>query len=188
MSTPASPNTTLLVMDMQNALVARMEADDLLDPIRSAVKHARSHEMPVVFVKVAFRDGHPEIVRSNPAFAGAVTSNGFLESSPDTQIHPGTGIEDHDVVVTKRRVSAFCGTDLAEVLRGRGATELVMCGIATSGVILSTVRQASDLDYSVTVLGDACKDGDPEVHQFLLERILPRQSRVTTVDGWISGS
>lgn len=114
-------------------------------------------------------------------------SNDFLESSPGTQIHPDTGIEDHDLVITKRRVSAFRGTDLAEVLRGRRATELVMCGIATSGAVLSTVREAWDLDYGLTVLGDACKDSDPGIHRFLLEKIFPRQSQVTTVDSWISG-
>ena len=58
-------------------------------------------------------------------------------------------------------------------------------GIATSGVVLSTLRQAADLDYRLIVLSDACADRDPEVHRVLLEKVLPRQALVTETDEWI---
>jgi nicotinamidase-related amidase len=61
-----------------------------------------------------------------------------------------------------------------------------VCGIATSGVVLSTLRQAADLDYRLTVLADGCGDGDPEVHRVLTEKVFPRQADGTTVDDWIS--
>ena len=91
-----------------------------------------------------------------------------------------------EVVVMKRRTSAFAGSDLAEVLRGGRIDTLVLTGIATSGVVLSTLRQAADLDYRLTVLADACADRDEEVHRVLTEKIFPRQARVTTVDEWIA--
>jgi nicotinamidase-related amidase len=61
-----------------------------------------------------------------------------------------------------------------------------MAGISTSGVVLSTLRQAADLDYRITVLADACADTDPEVHRVLTEKVFPRQARVTTADEWIA--
>jgi nicotinamidase-related amidase len=88
-------------------------------------------------------------------------------------------------VVLKRRVSAFSGSDLDVLLRAAGADSLVLAGIATSGVVLSTLRQAADLDYRLTVLSDACADGDAEVHRVLLDKVFPRQALVTTTDDWI---
>src|SRR5690348_17878292 len=48
--------------------------------------------------------------------------------------------------------------------------DLVLCGISTSGVVLSTLRQAADLDFGLTVLRDACADADDEVHRVLTEK------------------
>ena len=87
--------------------------------------------------------------------------------------------------MTKRRVSAFAGSDLDMILRSSEVDELVLCGISTSGVVLSTLRQAADLDYQLVVLQDGCADPDPEVHRVLLEKVFPRQADVMTVDDWI---
>jgi len=81
-------------------------------------------------------------------------------------------------------VSAFTGSDLQVVLRSLGADTLVLTGIATSGVVLSTLRQAADLDYRLVVLSDACLDADPEVHRVLTEKVFPRQAAVRTVAQW----
>ena len=90
-----------------------------------------------------------------------------------------------DVVVAKRRVSAFAGSDLGVVLRAGDIDTLVLTGIATSGVVLSTLRQAADLDYRLVVLADACLDGDQEVHRVLTEKVFPRQADVLTVAEWV---
>ena len=84
----------------------------------------------------------------------------------------------------KRRVSAFTGSDLEVLLRAQGIDSLVLAGIATSGVVLSTLRQAADLDYRLTVLADGCLDGDPGVHHVLLEKVFTRQAEVTSIAGW----
>ena len=81
-------------------------------------------------------------------------------------------------------MSAFTGSDLQVVLRSLGADTLVLTGIATSGVVLSTLRQAADLDYRLVVLSDACLDADPEVHRVLTEKVFPRQAAVRTVAQW----
>ena len=88
------------------------------------------------------------------------------------------------MVVTKRRVSAFTGSDLEVVLRSGEVDSLVLTGIATSGVVLSTLRQAADLDYRLTVLADGCLDADPEVHRVLTEKLFPRQADVLAIADW----
>ncbi len=90
------------------------------------------------------------------------------------------------MVVVKKRVSAFTGSDLEVVLRSLDVSSLVLTGIATSGVVLSTLRQAADLDYQLTVLRDGCADADPEVHRVLMDKVFPRQAAVVTAEEWVS--
>jgi nicotinamidase-related amidase len=70
------------------------------------------------------------------------------------------------------------------VLRAGETSCLVLAGIATSGVVLSTLRQAADLDYRLTVLADGCLDADAEVHRVLVEKVFPRQADVVSVADW----
>ena len=186
--TPSHAPAALLVMDLQNAIVARLgdDADAVLDRAAAAVAAARANGVPVVFVRVAFRPGMPEVSPRNKAFGGiraSAAADAFAD--PDaTAIDPRVAPADDEVVVTKRRVSAFAGSDLDVALRAGGIKELVLCGIATSGVVLSTLRQAADLDYRLTVLRDACADADAEVHRVLTEKVFPRQAEVVDVAHW----
>lgn len=134
---------------------------------------------------VGFRTGYPEISSRNKAF-GAIRERGFADESA-TRIHTEVEPRPGEVVVTKRRVSAFAGSDLDVVLRAGRIEHLVLTGIATSGVVLSTLRQAADLDYQLTVLADGCLDGDAGVHQVLLQKVFPRQAAVTSIAGWTAG-
>jgi nicotinamidase-related amidase len=175
----------LLVMDVQRGVVERF-ADDpgYLQRLSQAVTVARDAGIQVIFVCVAFRPGHPEISARNRGFAAAAAAGRFEDGSDAMQIHPAVAPLPGDLVVTKRRVSAFTGSDLEVLLRGLGAGTLVLAGIATSGVVLSTLRQAADLDYRLVVLADACLDADAEVHRVLTEKVFPRQAEVLTVEQW----
>ena len=177
--------TALLVMDFQRSIVERFDSASALDAAVRAVGAARDRDVPVLFVRVAFRDGFPEIAGTNRAFS-ALKERGSsgTEQHEQTRIHPAFERRDDEPLVTKRRVSAFTGSDLDVLLRGLGARHLVLAGIATSGVVLSTLRQAADLDFELTVLADACTDADPEVHRVLTEKVFPRQATVTTVAAW----
>jgi nicotinamidase-related amidase len=177
--------TVLLVMDVQRGVVERYAEDSgYLQRLSGAVAAARTAGIPVVYVRVGFRPGHPEISARNRSFAAITTAGGFAEGSQAIEIHPAVAPQEGDPVVTKRRVSAFTGSDLGVLLRGLGAGTLVLTGIATSGVVLSTLREAADLDYRLIVLADACLDADPEVHRVLTEKVFPRQADVRTVADW----
>jgi nicotinamidase-related amidase len=175
-------NAALLVMDFQEGIVERFGDDSsLLDRAGSAIAAARAAELPVIYVKVDFRPGFPEVSPRNRTFSQAASA-GFLGDK--ARVHPDVAPEPDDVVVTKRRVSAFTGSDLEVVLRAKQVGRLVLTGIATSGVVLSTLREAADRDYELVVLSDCCADGDPEVHRVLLEKVFPRQAEVLDLDTW----
>jgi nicotinamidase-related amidase len=88
--------------------------------------------------------------------------------------------------VTKRRVGALYGTDLPVILSAFEANHLVLTGISTSGVILSTTRLAADMDFAVTILADCVGDNDAEVHEFLMTKILPRQAEISDSKSFIA--
>jgi nicotinamidase-related amidase len=179
----------LLVMDVQNGIVARLgaRAQTILPPLQTAVAGARAAGVPVIFVRVAFRRGMPEVSPRNRSFSALGRVGGMEEDGPGTQIAAAVAPAPGEVIVTKRRVSAFSGSDLDVVLRARGSHALVLAGISTSGVVLSTLRQAADLDYGLTVLKDGCADADEEIHRVLLEKIFPRQAAVLTAEEWVRG-
>ena len=64
---------------------------------------------------------------------------------------------------------------------GPGVDTLILAGISTSGVVLSTVRDGADRDYALYVLSDATADRDATVHACLMEKVFPRQAEVISV-------
>lgn len=170
-------------MDYQNSIVERLGTEEGLAAATAAVSAARERGIPVVFVRVAFRPGAPEVASTNKMFSG-MRERAASQAPDASEVHAAFGVGDDDLVVTKLRVSAFAGSDLEVLLRGLEVRDLVLAGIATSGVVLSTVRQAADLDFGLTVLSDACVDADPEVHRVLVEKVFPRQAEVRTTAEW----
>ena len=179
-------NTALLVMDMQTTIVGMLpDAPAITDKVAKAIDIARAEKIPVIYVVVGFRKGAPEISTNNKGFAAS--KERFASVSPDEflKIHPDVAPLENEITVVKRRVSAFTGSDLEVILRGQDIKHIILTGVATSGVVLSTIREAADKDYRVTVLADACADGDDEVHRVLTTKVFPRQADVLSVDEWI---
>lgn len=175
--------TALLVMDVQQSIVDRIdEQDKYLAKLAEAVDYAHAHDVRVIYVVVGFRAGLPEISPSNKSFSTIGNSG-----QGDRLIDPRPVIEPKasDLVVIKKRVSAFTGSDLEVILRSNNLSHLVLCGIATSGVVLSTVREAADKDYRLSVLSDLCVDFDGDVNEVLLNKVFVRQAEVMTARQWM---
>jgi nicotinamidase-related amidase len=160
-------------MDYQNDVVMRFaEADaGLLQRAASVLSAARKAGVPVIYVVIHFRPGYPEI----PTWGvfNMVRQSGMLqEGTNGAAIHEAVPPQPGDLIVTKKRIGAAAGSDLECILRAKGRTHLVMFGIATSGVVLSTARWAADVDYSMNIISDCCFDRDAEVHKVLIEKVL----------------
>lgn len=178
--------TAVLSMDLQTGIVsvyAKGQAD-FLTRVANVLKKARDLGLTIIHVQVGFRPGLPEISSRNPLFTAIKNSaqRQQLFQGPAGAIHPTVAPQGEDIVVTKHRISAYAGTDLDMILRARGIETLILFGIATSGVVLSTLLHASDADYGVIVVKDCCADRDPEVHACLVEKVFPRLARVLSAD------
>lgn len=176
--------TALLVMDYQNGVVSQItDSAALLDRVADAIATVRGQGGRVGYVRVAFDDADYAAIPPSSQFASIVRAAGraYDTGSPQTAVHDRLAPRSGDIVVRKTRVGAFSTTDLDAQLRGFGVSTLILAGIATSGVVLSTVRDASDRDYRIVVLADACADRDPDVHAMLMQKVFPRQAHVATV-------
>lgn len=173
-------HTAVLIMDYQNDIVGGVTAQypQLLDKAEAVLSGARRAGLPVMYVVVRFRPGYPEVSARNKLFSGLKAAGRLAEGTPGAEIHSRVAPQAGEVVVTKRRVGAFSTTDMESVLRAHNVTTLVLLGIATSGVVLSTVRWAADADYELIVVHDGCADGDEEVHRVLTQKVFPRQATV----------
>ncbi|MEI9992270.1 MAG: isochorismatase family cysteine hydrolase [Rhizomicrobium sp.] len=174
-------HSALLLMDFQNAIVGMVGEGGavLLERANRARAAARAAGMAVMHVRVAFADADFAAVSPrNKSFAALSKSRFLADGTPPAAIHEALAPAADEEVFTKHRVGAFSTTNLAERLKARGIDTLVLAGIATSGVVLSTLRDAADHDYRLFVLNDVCADQDPEVHRVLLEKVFPRQADV----------
>jgi nicotinamidase-related amidase len=181
--TPDRAHTAVLVMDYQAGIVGNFAGSDqagLLERAQSVITASRTAGIVVIYVVIGFRAGYPDISPRNAAFSGVKQMGIFTPGDPNAEVHSAVAPHQGDILVTKRRVSAFAGSDLELVLRSKGIETLVLMGIATSGVVLSTLRQAADSDYGIIVLSNCCADRDPEVHRCLMEKVFPRQAKVMT--------
>ncbi|PWW08638.1 nicotinamidase-related amidase [Paenibacillus cellulosilyticus] len=174
----------LLVMDLQNSIVPRYAASaEVIAPFQGAIEAARTHHIPVIYVRVGFMEGYPEVHPRNKMF-GRLAQSGISAGDEAIQIHESVKPQPGEPVITKVRVSTFAGSSLEQILRAKSIDTLILSGISTSGVVLSTLREAADKDFAITVLSDACLDIDPEVHHVLMDKVFPRQADVMTVEQW----
>ncbi len=173
--------SAVLIMDYQKAVVEGFAAnqEQLLRPAGQVLSGARAAGLKIIYIVVNFRPGYPEVSPRNRNF-NAVRQSGRFVNEAGTEIHPAVAPKAGDIIVTKHRVGAFAGTDLDMILRANDIETLIMFGIATSGVVLSTLRHAADADYRIIVLRDCCSDRDAEVHRVLLDKVFPRQASVIT--------
>jgi nicotinamidase-related amidase len=178
-------NTALLVMDMQQGILGSFPAGAaLLANVSKAIAGARAQQIPVIYVVVGFRKGAPEVSPNNKGFSARKAAFDTIDMEAFMKVHPDIVPQEGDVTVIKRRVSAFTGSDLEVILRSMGVQHLVLTGIATGGVVLSTLIEATDKDYRLSVLTDCCADPDEEVHNMLVTKIFSKRADIMTVEEW----
>jgi nicotinamidase-related amidase len=173
--------TALVLMDFQPAVlgtVAESETAALLANAEKALTWARSAGLTVAHVRVAFQDAdYRAIPQRNRAFA-PLRGGMMADGSPECEIIESLRPQEDEIVVRKTRFGSFSTTNLSSRLLEAGIESLILAGISTSGVVLSTVRDAADQDFQIYVLADACADGNPHVHSLLTEAVFPHQAYV----------
>lgn len=179
-------NTALLTLDFQQGIFTfAAEAESIVPTAAKLVDMAREKQLFLAHVGLGFHAGYPELDDRSPMAARVKQAEMFVHGSPSAQLHASVA-RPGELIVYKQRVGAFSENQLHLILRARGIEQLVLFGISTSGVVLSTLRRAFDLDYRCIVVKDACYDRDPEVHRVLTEKVFPGQAMVVTADELIA--
>ena len=192
------PKTTaLLVMDCQNDIIheegglapwgfaAQVKERNLVGSIKGAIAASRQARIPVIYVTVVYRRDQSDVVE-NCGFFSAVKGIPVLEEgSWGAAIHDELRPQPEDLLVVKKRISAFAGTPLELLLRSLGRTTLVLTGVATNFVIEGTARDACDAGYQVIILEDCCAAGSEEMHRFSVEKILCHLTTISSGKEWI---
>lgn len=177
-------HTALLALDCQAGVISvyAKPANDFTARASNVLNAARSAGLTVIQVQVGFRPGLPEVSNRNKLLGAIKASKphqDFFQGASGA-IHPALGPAPGDILIVKHRISAFAGTDLEMILRARDIHTLVIFGIATSGVVLSTLLQAGDSDYRLVLIGDCCADLDQELHSALMNRLFPSLAEVVS--------
>ena len=179
--------TALLPLDCQMGIFGLVTGAEAVIPAAArAVEFARKNSFLIIHVGLGFSEGYPEIPDVGSSFKRVKDNNFFIKGTPSAEFHSAI-VHPGEMVVHKQRVGAFSENQLHLILRARAIENLVFFGITTSGIVLSTLRRAFDLDYRCIVLQDACFDRDEEVHRVLTEKIFPAQATVVTVDDFTAG-
>jgi nicotinamidase-related amidase len=186
-------HTAVLSMDCQTGIVslyAKDHEDAFLTRTASILNHARAAGMFIIHVKVGFRPGLPEVSSRNVLLGSikASAQHQKLFQEPLGAIPSLISPKADEIVITKHRISAFAGTDLAMILRANEIDTLVLCGIATSGVVLSTLLEAADADFRLVVIKDCCADLDSQLHDCLINRLFPTRALVSSAREFIEAT
>jgi nicotinamidase-related amidase len=178
--------TALLTLDFQMGILGFVPGAAAIIPNAArAVEFARKQQYLLIHVGLGFAGGHPEISDVESRFKMVKENNLFVKGTPSAEFHSDIA-RPGELVVHKQRVGAFSENQLHMILRARRIEHLVFFGISTSGITLSTLRRAFDLDYQSVVLKDACFDPDEEVHRVLTGKVFTAQATVLTVDEFIA--
>jgi len=142
---------------------------------------ARQSGITVIHVQNAWREGHPDVNPHTPWQADAKAAGRSTEGTWGIEFVEALAPVEGEIVVRKRAVSAFAGTELDRLLHIHDLATLVIAGIVTNFAAEGTARDASDRGYRVIVLADCCESVTDEMHQFSITQILPAMAEV--VDG-----
>ena len=165
----------LVVIDLQKGILATPAAHDLGEVVRRSADLAaafRARGLPVVLVNVT--GGAPGRTDAQQSGAPRPTFGAdFAELVAELDVQP------EDELVTKQTWGAFTGTSLESFLRGRGVTQVVLTGVATSAGVESTARFAHELGFNVVLVSDAMTDRSAAAHDHSLAHVFPRIGEVT---------
>lgn len=149
------------------------------DTARAGVIAAASHLLagaracgwPIIHVRIAFRPDYADMARNTPIFRNTEALGAVREGEWGAAFFEPLAPEEHpqEFVVTHTRISAFYGTPLEPLLGLLNIKDVVIAGVATCSVVESTVRDAADRGFNVTVVEDACAAADRSMHMASLK-------------------
>jgi nicotinamidase-related amidase len=174
--------TALVLIDLQNAIVARQTAPytgpEVVEKGKRLARAFREKGATVVYIRVDLQH-----FLQLPVDASLHDPSAPPRPVSASELVADSGFEPGDLLITKRHWGAFAGTELEQVLKERGIDTVVIGGISTNAGVESTVRQGTGLGFAFVIVADACASSlGAEAHRFAFETIFPRLARVRNSD------
>lgn len=167
----------LLVMHYQAEvfdILFGAEQSPLVERCNQLIRQWRGTGRPVIFANFCLGASYEHVAASNRLVSLFVPTGLFKEARPVG----GLALHSEDRLYSCPRASVFYGTSLHEDLRAEGIGSLVMVGIASTGVMLSSVAWASDADYELHIVKDCCFDPDDVAHEALFRTGFVTRARI----------
>lgn len=169
--------SALLVTDMINDLVntdgdtaykEELRRTRAVENMAHAIAKARAALVPIIYIRIGFSVDYRECPTQSPLFQGAKSAGLFKIGTWGAEVHPLLTPHEGDFDVIKHRVSPFYATSLDAILTTLGVQHIVIGGVSTGGVVLSTAKDSHDRDYQVTILNDCCCAKSEDEHKVLI--------------------
>ncbi len=185
------PNTLFLVLDMINDLIHEdgpngkkgygpiLERRNVINNTATAIAKARAASVLIGYVRVGFSPDYREVASNSGLFMGVKNAGLFKLGTWGTEVHPKLAPKPQDFDIIKHRVSPFYATTLEAILGANKITRLVLCGVSTTGAVLSAAKDGHDRDYDITILDDCSAAATDEQHKATLEMV-SRFATITT--------
>lgn len=185
------PNTLFLVLDMINDLIHEdgpngkkgygpiLERRNVINNTATAIAKARAASVLIGYVRVGFSPDYREVASNSGLFMGVKNAGLFKLGTWGTEVHPKLAPKPQDFDIIKHRVSPFYATTLEAILGANKITRLVLCGVSTTGAVLSAAKDGHDRDYDITILDDCSAAATNEQHKATLEMV-SRFATITT--------
>ena len=188
--------TALIAIHLQHDIVgadgafapffrAEVERTGVLDTSARVLAGARRAGAKIVYTRVAFQPGHPDLVANSPLLSMVAANNCLVDGTPGAALVESAAPADTDAIVTHTRITGFHASALDVVLRASGIDTVAFAGVATNISVEGTARTASELGYRTIVLSDACSAGSEAAHQASLES-LSLLAEISTADDFLS--
>jgi nicotinamidase-related amidase len=147
-----------------------------------AVRTSGRNSTQIISARVGFRPGYPDVSCRNKFLSPVKNADILIDGTPGTNFYPGFEPKSNEIQFHRSRVSAAYNSELLTLLDSQCIKTVVLTGLFTSIVILSTTRQLADMDFTIYIVQDAVIDPDPTVNEFLFDKILPVQANILTFD------
>lgn len=157
-------HAALLVIDLQNYFQQIIQP--ILKNIQNIIQCCKQKNIPVIFTQ----HGHTDPL-SDGGSLGEWWGELILHGTTDWKFIPEMKIESKDIILPKKRYSAFFETVLDTVLREKGIQDLIISGVMTNLCCETTARDAFMRDYKVFFLIDGTATGKEDHHLATLKNL-----------------
>lgn len=186
-----SKRKALFVLDVINELVhqdgsvgkdgyyEQAHNKKIIANIQKVIDVCRANQTPIYYVIVGFSKDYKEWSSNTKLFKNVKCKKQAILGTWATQIHASVAPRENDVIITKHRVDPFYNTSLELLLNTAGVDEIILTGVSSEFVVLSTTLSAHDRDKKVTVLQDCISSSDEYSHECAMH-IISKLAEIST--------